>query len=180
MSYNTKALITDVSAMPIPQYYNPDTDAYEAIQGAYGANRILLYGPNGEALLTGSNPGVMRAVTSNVTLVPDTTITWDGVKLYDVILVPASFSSGLYIKVGNEDQVRDLVVTVELEVTEGTWVPLFSVNSFQFAFSVDANSKRVYGAFPPFSKYLQARLKFTAALAPAITKMTVIQVQEVG
>ena len=33
MAYNTKPIKNDVDGKPIPQYYNPVTDLYEALQG---------------------------------------------------------------------------------------------------------------------------------------------------
>lgn len=41
MAYNTKAIKTDVNQKPIPQYYNPDTDSYEVLEGKNGANKVL-------------------------------------------------------------------------------------------------------------------------------------------
>jgi hypothetical protein len=43
MAYNTKAIVKDVNGKPIPQYYNPETDQYEVLQGHDGANRVELY-----------------------------------------------------------------------------------------------------------------------------------------
>lgn len=35
---------------PVPQYWNPDADQYERVQGAHGAPRAILYGPNGQPI----------------------------------------------------------------------------------------------------------------------------------
>jgi len=37
VAYNTKALLLDVNGKPIPQYYNPTIDDFEAITGANGS-----------------------------------------------------------------------------------------------------------------------------------------------
>lgn len=180
MSYKTKSLITDINSKPVPQYYNTETDEFEVTRGANGANRVILYGANGETLLTGYNPGVIKVASSNNTIVPDTVITWDGVKVFDVVPVPVTTSNALYIKINNDDQSQGLTVTFELEVSPGLWIPLYDVSGYGITFPIDADSHRVYGAFPPFSRYLQARLKFTAAVAPTNTKKTIVQVQEVA
>ena len=52
MAYNTKAIKTDVNTKPIPQYYNPATDEYEALQGSGGAARHVLYGIDGNPIST--------------------------------------------------------------------------------------------------------------------------------
>ncbi len=47
MAFNTKSIIKDLNQKPVPQYYNPNTDAYEVLQGANGANKIILYDVSG-------------------------------------------------------------------------------------------------------------------------------------
>ncbi len=47
MAYNTKSIIKDLNGKPVPQCFNNDTDAYEVLQGANGANRVTLYTSNG-------------------------------------------------------------------------------------------------------------------------------------
>jgi hypothetical protein len=42
MSYNDQGLLTDVNQKPIPQYFNPDANKYEALQGKNGASNVLL------------------------------------------------------------------------------------------------------------------------------------------
>lgn len=42
MAYNTKPIVTDVDGNPISQYYNPDTDSYEPVEGSHGANKVLV------------------------------------------------------------------------------------------------------------------------------------------
>jgi hypothetical protein len=51
MSYNTKALKTDVSGVkPAPQHFNSGLDDYDVSLGRNGASRAELYGPDGTAL----------------------------------------------------------------------------------------------------------------------------------
>jgi len=40
MPYNTKGLLTDTVAKPIPQYFNPTADNYEPLYGRNGANWV--------------------------------------------------------------------------------------------------------------------------------------------
>lgn len=50
MPYNTAQIKKDYDGKPIPQYYSPITDSYEALHGRNGANRIEIYGPDGNPL----------------------------------------------------------------------------------------------------------------------------------
>lgn len=61
MAYNTKAIKTDVDKKPIPQYYNPVMDEYEVLQGANGATRHILYGPDGNPISTAGDKLAVRA-----------------------------------------------------------------------------------------------------------------------
>jgi hypothetical protein len=61
LSYNSKAIKTDVNAKPIPQYYNPVTDEYEVLQGTGGAARQVLYGPDGQPISVADNKLAVRA-----------------------------------------------------------------------------------------------------------------------
>lgn len=47
MAYNTKPIVTDKDGNPISQYYNPTTDQYEPVEGANGANKVVLYNADG-------------------------------------------------------------------------------------------------------------------------------------
>lgn len=46
-------------ASPVPQYWNPSTEAFEDVLGAHGAPRAILYGPNGQPI-SQSNPLEVR------------------------------------------------------------------------------------------------------------------------
>ncbi|HHV25556.1 MAG TPA: hypothetical protein GXX65_14050, partial [Methanosarcina sp.] len=61
MAYNTKPIKNDVDGKPIPQYYNPVTDLYEALQGSNGAANHTLYGVDGEPITTTGNKLAVRA-----------------------------------------------------------------------------------------------------------------------
>ena len=50
MPYNTKNIKKDVDNSPIPQYYNPDTDEYEPLQGSNGGSKAILQNSNGEEI----------------------------------------------------------------------------------------------------------------------------------
>ena len=50
MAYNTKQIKKDIDNSPIPQYYNPDTDEYEPLQGQAGASKAILQNSNGEEI----------------------------------------------------------------------------------------------------------------------------------
>lgn len=57
--YNNRAIITDKDKKPVPQYYNPKTDAYEPIEGEYGANSFLQKGTVIKKMWEGSSDGTM-------------------------------------------------------------------------------------------------------------------------
>lgn len=44
MAFNTKPLVTDLNGKPSPQYFNPDADSYEVVEGYNGAIRVILIG----------------------------------------------------------------------------------------------------------------------------------------
>lgn len=54
MPYNTKEIIKDSGRQPVPQYYNPDNDQYEVIQGKDGANSFIQKGTVAEESWEGS------------------------------------------------------------------------------------------------------------------------------
>lgn len=47
MAYNTKPIVTDKDGNPISQYYNPNLDQYEAVEGSNGANKVIVYKSDG-------------------------------------------------------------------------------------------------------------------------------------
>ena len=47
MAYNTKEILKDKDLNPISQYYNPTADKYEAVEGASGGNKVILYNEDG-------------------------------------------------------------------------------------------------------------------------------------
>ncbi|MBC7340882.1 MAG: hypothetical protein H5U02_00250 [Clostridia bacterium] len=61
MAYNTKNIIRDAAGAPVPQYFNPTTDAYEPLYGRNNANRVELYGPDGNPISTTSGKLDVRA-----------------------------------------------------------------------------------------------------------------------
>lgn len=50
MPYNTKSIKKDVDNKPVPQIFDTVKDDYEVIQGRNGAQRVELYGPDGNPL----------------------------------------------------------------------------------------------------------------------------------
>jgi len=59
MAYNTVVIKKDADNKPIPQYYNPTIDEYEALQGRNGAQWVELYDANG-------NPVDLAALIASV------------------------------------------------------------------------------------------------------------------
>jgi hypothetical protein len=61
VAYNTKAIKKDVDGKPIPQIFDAVKDEYEVLQGRNGAQRIEIYGPDGNPLSATSNKLDVRA-----------------------------------------------------------------------------------------------------------------------
>ncbi len=61
MPYNTKPIKTDGRGKPIPQYFNSVIDDYEALQGRNGANRVEIYGPDGNPISVVGSKMAVRA-----------------------------------------------------------------------------------------------------------------------
>ena len=65
MAYNTKSIVKDVNQKPVPQLYDPAKDAYEVLQGANGANRVMVYDINGNPIdLTALIASVVTAINN--------------------------------------------------------------------------------------------------------------------
>lgn len=61
MAYNTVPIARNELNEPLPQYYNASADRYDVIQGRNGANRVELYGPDGNPISTTSGKLDIRA-----------------------------------------------------------------------------------------------------------------------
>lgn len=54
MPFNDQKIIRDVDRWPVPQYFNPETNQYESIEGKYGANSFIEKGRIVKAIFSGS------------------------------------------------------------------------------------------------------------------------------
>jgi hypothetical protein len=61
MAYNTKSIKKDVDGKPIPQIFDMVKDDYEVLQGRNGAQRVEIYGPDGNPLSSTSGKLNIRA-----------------------------------------------------------------------------------------------------------------------
>ena len=61
MAGGTKSIKKDLNGKPSPQYFNPAVDDYEYLFGRSGANRVELYGPDGNPISTSSGKLAVRA-----------------------------------------------------------------------------------------------------------------------
>lgn len=50
MAYNEKAILRDVNGKPIPQYWNPETQQYEVIEGKDGMLRVIMVDSEGKEI----------------------------------------------------------------------------------------------------------------------------------
>ena len=68
MAYNTVVIKKDADNKPIPQYYNPTIDEYEALQGRNGAQWVELYDANGNPVdLVGLITNVINILNGGAT-----------------------------------------------------------------------------------------------------------------
>lgn len=61
MAYNTKEIKKDSRSQPIPQVYNPASDDFEPLYGSGNASRHVIYGPDGNPIITIGNKLAVRA-----------------------------------------------------------------------------------------------------------------------
>jgi len=123
---------------------------------------------------------LLTQVTSNNTeLVSETTITWNGIKLFDSVEIPVTLKDGIMISIDNSDTASELTATLEVEFAADDWRQLYTDAGTAVSFTVPASKKYIYGPFEKFPRYLSGRIVLTAAVEPTDTKLTKVQVQEV-
>ena len=66
MAYNTVAIKKDIDGKPIPQHYNSVTNEFEALEGANGASKVIVYDANGNII------DLVALITSIVTAINTT------------------------------------------------------------------------------------------------------------
>jgi len=116
---------------------------------------------------------------NNTELLPEVTITWDGIKLFDSVEIPVTLKDSIMISIDNSDTASELTATLEVEFTENEWRQLYDTTGTAVSFTVGANKKFIYGPFQKFPRYLNGRIVLTSAVEPTDTKLTKVQVQEV-
>lgn len=52
--YNTKSIIKDVNNKPVPQYWNPNSQNYEVVEGSSGCLKVIMVDSNGDEIQTQS------------------------------------------------------------------------------------------------------------------------------
>jgi len=68
MAYNTVPIKKDVDGKPIPQYYNAISNQYEDLQGANGANKVMVFDINGNIIdLTTLLTNIITAINTTAT-----------------------------------------------------------------------------------------------------------------
>ena len=54
MSYQNVSIIKDVNNKPVPQYWNPDIQNYEVVEGSSGYLKVIMVDSNGNEIQTQS------------------------------------------------------------------------------------------------------------------------------
>ena len=54
MSYQNVSIIKDVNNKPVPQYWNPDIQNYEFVEGSSGYLKVIMVDSNGDEIQTQS------------------------------------------------------------------------------------------------------------------------------
>jgi len=82
-------LVLDEQGRPVPQFLNAAGNDYEEWKGTSGAGRVLIWGPDGSALLTQTNPGHVKVVEAALPTDAATQTTLAAI-LAKIILAPAT------------------------------------------------------------------------------------------
>lgn len=103
MSYNSKSLITDSTGVnPVPQYYNPSSDAYEPLEGQDNSSYSIVNGKN--VLVANASVNFVSNATANT--VENATITLPTLLQKDAIYLisinnPSSLGSAVNVTLNN-------------------------------------------------------------------------------
>ena len=54
MSYRNISIIKDVNNKPVPQYWNPNSQNYEVVEGSSGCLKVIMVDSNGDEIQTQS------------------------------------------------------------------------------------------------------------------------------
>ena len=54
MSYGNVSIIKDVNNKPVPQYWNPNIQNYEVVEGSSGYLKVIMVDSNGDEIQTQS------------------------------------------------------------------------------------------------------------------------------
>lgn len=118
MAFNTKNIITDAGTLPVPQYFNPASDAYEVALGTGGAINVNVTGTvtvGTHAVTISGTPAVTMASTSVAG-----TAAHDGVTLPNPVLIGAFANATATTAVANNDFTR---LWADLNGRLATWNP---------------------------------------------------------
>ena len=54
LSYGNVSIIKDVNNQPVPQYWNPNSQNYEVVEGSNGCLKVIMVDSNGNEIQTQS------------------------------------------------------------------------------------------------------------------------------
>jgi hypothetical protein len=152
MGYDTKSIIRNSNLEPLPQYYNPTTDAYEVLQGAGGGSRVLLYGADGNPLIVDNTSGqASKLKTDSTTGGLLTTLTGR-----NVVLIATLFNALAITDTLTHDSPRidvslyeNLTLVFESTLNQSATVQLTGLNSQSAAHWSGALGGSIYSATLP-------------------------------
>ena len=115
-------LALDEQGRPVPQYLNAAGTEYQEWKGDKGAGRVLLWGPDGTALLTVTNPGHIKVLESALPTGAATQDTLAAI-LSKIIIAPATATNQVAIK-GAVETINDKLDNVLLMQNAVPWTVL--------------------------------------------------------
>jgi len=158
MPYNTQQIKRDQQNSPIPQYFNPTTDVYEALLGRNGANRVELYGPDGNPI--GTTNGKLNVRASEIE-----TLLAGG--------LPAALTAGGGLKVGVVDALpAGANIVGQVKLTDGTDGLLINTNGSLNVVPVNSAGTELFTAGNPGNVQLTGSIESITS-APAVGVKTV-------
>lgn len=127
MAYNTVGILVDKDGNPISQYYNPSTGHYEPIEGASGANRVILYNEDG----TENNSLSLLPILTKLS------------ELTGTVIDEATRKSNELQRISLYDEIAEMLIDGDLKGDTGNGL-LFNWDDTKLGIKVEGDASYVY------------------------------------